>query len=105
MSAALAPVQPAVRPRPARALVGFGPWLAFGLVQASTLAALGRCGALRLTPWRCLLLQTSGPVPALPEATPGTIEPQPASATNAPASSACTACAAAPGSAGARIAA
>lgn len=41
--------------------------LAFGLVQASTLAALGRCGALRLTPWRCLLLQTSGPVPALPD--------------------------------------
>jgi precorrin-3B synthase len=41
--------------------------LAFGLVQASTLAALGRCGALRLTPWRCLLLETSGPVPALPD--------------------------------------
>lgn len=41
--------------------------LAFGLVEASTLAALGRCGALRLTPWRCLLLETSGPVPLLPE--------------------------------------
>ena len=40
MSAALAPAQPAARPRPARALVGFGPWLAFGLVLTFLLVFL-----------------------------------------------------------------
>lgn len=46
-------------PQPGGTLVG----LAFGLVQASTLAALGACGALRLTPWRSLLVEGTLPLP------------------------------------------
>ncbi len=41
--------------------------LVFGLIKASTLAALGECAGLRLTPWRSLLVETQGLVPALPE--------------------------------------
>ena len=40
MSAALAPAQPAARPRTPRSLSGFGPWLAFGLVLAFLLVFL-----------------------------------------------------------------
>lgn len=48
---------------PAGRLVG----LAFGLVQASTLAALGACGPLRLTPWRSLLVEGAAELPHGPE--------------------------------------
>lgn len=48
---------------PAGRLVG----LAFGLVQARTLAALGACGPLRLTPWRSLLVEGAADVPHCPE--------------------------------------
>lgn len=40
MSAALAPAQPAARPRTPHSLSGFGPWLAFGLVLAFLLVFL-----------------------------------------------------------------
>lgn len=73
---------PALGPHAAGQLVGF----AFGLVQADTLAALGRCGALRLSPWRCLLLETAGPVPALPDliTAPGDARLRVAACTGAP---------------------
>ncbi|MFO6421601.1 precorrin-3B synthase [Hylemonella sp. W303a] len=54
---------PALGPHAAGQLLG----LPLGLVHARTLAALGQRGGLRLTPWRCLLLETGGPVPAWPE--------------------------------------
>ena len=59
-------------PVPAHAVLAPGPGpqapgpivsLAFGLVRASTLAALGACGALRLTPWRSLLVEGAARLP------------------------------------------
>jgi precorrin-3B synthase len=41
--------------------------LAFGLLQADTLAALGACGALRLTPWRSVYVEGAAPLPELAE--------------------------------------
>lgn len=43
-------------------LVGFE----FGQMQAETLAALARLGALRVTPWRMLLIEGATQAPALP---------------------------------------
>lgn len=54
---------PAPGPKAAGYLVGFP----FGLLQASALAALGSHGALRLTPWRALLVEGAKELPAVPE--------------------------------------
>ena len=54
---------PAPGPQAAGHLVG----LAFGLLPVRALAALADRGALRLTPWRSLLLEGAGPLPDLPE--------------------------------------
>lgn len=45
---------------------GFLVGLEFGQMPAATLAALAEHGALRLTPWRMLLVETSEALPALP---------------------------------------
>ncbi|MDP2015697.1 precorrin-3B synthase [Hydrogenophaga sp.] len=50
-------------PQPGGTLVG----LAFGLTQASTLAALADGGALRLTPWRSVYVEGAAPLPDFPE--------------------------------------
>lgn len=54
---------PAPGPQAAGYLVGFP----FGLLRASTLATLGTLGALRLTPWRALLVEGAKELPAIPE--------------------------------------
>ena len=61
--AAASGVAPGPGVYPAGRLVG----LAFGLVQARTLAALGACGPLRLTPWRSLLVEGAAELPHGPE--------------------------------------
>lgn len=48
---------------PLGALVGFE----FGQMAAHTLAALGRLGDLRLTPWRMLMIEGAGALPDLPD--------------------------------------
>jgi len=57
---AAAPPGPGLVPQ--GALVGF----AFGQMQAETLAALARHGALRVTPWRMLLIEGARALPDLP---------------------------------------
>lgn len=59
--AAPAPL-PVIGPTSRGCLVG----LEFGQIPASTLAALGELGALRLTPWRALLLEGQSTFPPLP---------------------------------------
>lgn len=54
---------PAPGPHGGGQLVG----LAFGLLPARSLAALGACAALRLTPWRSLLVESPAALPDLPE--------------------------------------
>lgn len=57
-----APFRPVPGLVPEGVLVG----LAFGQMDAATLAALGRLGPLRLTPWRMLLIEGAGTMPDLP---------------------------------------
>lgn len=54
-------------PRPGRQTNGHLVGLAFGLLPAATLGALAAGGALRLTPWRSLLVEGDAPLPRLPE--------------------------------------
>lgn len=46
-------------PKPSQTAQGQLVGLAFGQLQADTLTALAACGALRLTPWRMVLVETS----------------------------------------------
>lgn len=60
----------ALRVQPVRAMPGAQPQgrllgFDFGQMQAQTLAALADLGALRLTPWRMLLIEGLGPAPDL----------------------------------------
>lgn len=73
---------PAPGPQAGGHLVG----LAFGLLPARVLAALGASGALRLTPWRSLLVEGSGPLPDLPDliTAPGDARLRVAACTGAP---------------------
>lgn len=61
-AAAADPFIPAPGLCPVGALVG----IAFGQMQAETLAALAKLGPLRLTPWRMLLIEGLRGAPALP---------------------------------------
>lgn len=54
-------------PLPGRQPNGYLVGLAFGLLPAATLGALAAGGALRLTPWRSLLVEGDAPLPRLPE--------------------------------------
>lgn len=54
-------------PRPGQHNNGHLVGLAFGLLPADTLGALAAGGALRLTPWRSLLVEGDAPLPQLPE--------------------------------------
>ncbi len=54
--------EPRPGPVPGGVLVGF----AFGQMEAGTLAALARFGALRVTPWRMLLVECADQAPDLP---------------------------------------
>lgn len=56
------PFTPAPGPCPVGALVG----IAFGQMQAETLAALAELGPLRLTPWRMLLIEGLRGAPTVP---------------------------------------
>lgn len=58
---------PAAPPHPGPQTTGFLAGLAFGLLPAHTLAVLAEHGALRLTPWRALLVEGARHLPALPE--------------------------------------
>lgn len=73
---------PGPGPQAAGQIVG----LAFGLLQADTLAALGACGALRLTPWRSLLVEGASRLPACAEliTDPGDARLRVAACTGAP---------------------
>ncbi|TSE28391.1 CobG: precorrin-3B synthase [Tepidimonas thermarum] len=55
------------RPLPGWHQMGHLVGLVFGLLPAVTLSALATVGALRLTPWRCLLVEGDAPLPQLPE--------------------------------------
>jgi precorrin-3B synthase len=63
------PVSACERPTPAPGAhdAGYLVALAFGLIEAHTLAQLGAIGALRLTPWRSLLVEGAPHLPALPD--------------------------------------
>ena len=54
-------------PLPGRQPNGHLVGLAFGLLPATALGALAAGGALRLTPWRSLLVEGDAPLPQLPE--------------------------------------
>jgi precorrin-3B synthase len=61
-TAARAPASvPQIGPQPQGQLVGFE----FGQMQAETLAELARHGAVRVTPWRMLLVETATPLPKI----------------------------------------
>lgn len=81
VSAVAAPA-PGPGPQAAGLLVG----LAFGLLPADALAALGACGALRLTPWRSVLVEGAEPVPRRAEfiTDPGDARLRVAACTGAP---------------------
>jgi precorrin-3B synthase len=57
---------PAPRPGPGPCAHGALAALEFGRIDAETLAALAEHGALRLTPWRMLLIEGATRIPALP---------------------------------------
>ena len=82
------PVPPLAAPAPGPGLQAAGRivGLAFGLVSANALAALGACGALRLTPWRSLLVEGAVPLPACAEliTDPGDARLRVAACTGAP---------------------
>ncbi|MDB5547903.1 MAG: Precorrin-3B synthase [Tardiphaga sp.] len=63
-----APVQPSARSMPKPGLVEAGVLLGFefGQLRAETLSALANHGALRLTPWRMLLIEGLDAAPDLP---------------------------------------
>jgi len=63
---ATAPAKAATAPRPGRTAQGRLVGLAFGQIEAATLAALAGFGAVRLTPWRMLLVEGAGDLPAIP---------------------------------------
>lgn len=73
-------------PGPGPQLAGQIVGLVFGLVQAETLAALGACGALRLTPWRSLLVESASRLPTCAEliTDPGDARLRVAACTGAP---------------------
>ena len=54
-------------PLPGRHPDGFLVGLAFGQIRSETLAQLGERGALRLTPWRMLMIEGLSAAPDLPE--------------------------------------
>lgn len=61
------PAPPRRPPGPGRHALGTFVGFAFGRLRAEMLATLGRLGTpLRLTPWRMLLVEGQGAVPALP---------------------------------------
>ena len=57
---------PASRPQPGPTEIGWLMGLEFGQLQAATLAALSTLGALRLTPWRMLLVEGLQHAPEMP---------------------------------------
>lgn len=63
---ALAPTRSVLRPMPGIIMHGALVALEFGSIQATTLLALARTGAvLRLTPWRMLLIEDAKTLPAI----------------------------------------
>ncbi len=52
-------------PKPGPLAAGFLVGLEFGQMRAETLAALARCGTLRATPWRMLLIEDASAAPEL----------------------------------------
>lgn len=64
--AVAAPADEADPPGPGLIALGALIGLAFGQMQAETLAALAASGALRVTPWRMLLVEGATAMPALP---------------------------------------
>lgn len=52
-------------PGPGRVATGFLVALAFGQMRAETLSALAGCGALRITPWRMVLIEGARQPPAV----------------------------------------
>lgn len=81
------PRQAASAPAPGPHAAGYILSLAFGLLHADTLETLGRCGALRLTPWRSVLVEGMVEPPALPDLIihPGDARLRIAACTGAPA--------------------
>ncbi|MCT8330181.1 precorrin-3B synthase [Albidovulum sediminis] len=61
-----APHGPAPAPVPGPAPTGYLVGVEFGQLAAHTLAALSGCGALRVTPWRMLLIEGAEAPPDLP---------------------------------------
>lgn len=63
-----APARPSalVSPKPGRSPVGFLVGIEFGQMQAETLIALAGHGALRVTPWRMLLIERAETAPDVP---------------------------------------
>lgn len=63
------PVAPQAAPAPVAGpqAAGYLVSLAFGLLHVDTLETLGRCGALRLTPWRSVLVEGLVEPPSLPD--------------------------------------
>lgn len=59
------PLQQGYRPAPGPTKQGFMAGVAFGQMRADTLAALAEHGALRLTPWRMVLVEGAHDLPPL----------------------------------------
>lgn len=66
LTGTVAPAARAVPPQPGLGAQGALVALAFGQMQAETLAALADLGPLRVTPWRMLLVEGLAVLPALP---------------------------------------
>ena len=65
-STAVVPPGPALRLAPGAVPQGWLVGIAFGQMQAETLAALAELGPLRLTPWRMLLIEALRGAPTVP---------------------------------------
>jgi len=61
-----AQTMPPFRPQPGPCAGGVLVGLEFGQIAAETLSDLAQYGALRMTPWRMLLIEGAGPMPHLP---------------------------------------
>ncbi|WP_421701737.1 precorrin-3B synthase [Aliiroseovarius sp.] len=65
-SAEIPPLPTAPRPTPGQTATGALVALEFGQMRAETLAELATVGAIRLTPWRALLIEGADRLPTLP---------------------------------------
>lgn len=63
--ASATPPAAAVRPAPGHCAHGFLVGFEFGQMRSDTLAALSDCGALRVTPWRMLLIEGAQAAPGI----------------------------------------